>query len=124
MSNNRRIGGIMFLKIKGTQFRAKGNFTYNLGKPKREGIVGADEFHGYKETPQIPSIEGAITDSGDLKVEDILDLTEGRATLDLANGKTIVLRDCYYAGDGNITTEEGEIELRLEGASAEEIPPA
>jgi hypothetical protein len=118
----RRIGGSLFLKINGEGFPAKGSFTYNLGAPKREGIVGADGFHGFKEMPQVAFIEGAITDSGGLDVNTLLNIQDATATLELANGKVITLREAYYAGEGNITTEEGEIALRLEGASAEEIP--
>lgn len=125
MAIDRRIGGIITLKTNGRARRAKGSFTYNLGAPKREGIVGHDEFHGYKEVPQIAMIEGVITDSGDLNVKnDILNFTDGRVTLDLNNGKTIILREAFYAGEGNITTEEGEIPALFQGSEAEEIAPA
>ena len=124
MGINRRIGGTMFLKVKGVQRRAKGEFTYNLGRPKREGIKGPDGFHGYKEEPQIPKLSGAISDSGDLRVDDILNLTEGNVVVDLANGKSLIYRDVYYMGDGNITTSEGQIEFEIEAADAEEIAPA
>ena len=42
---NRRVGGILEVKIDGTLFSAKGEFTYNLGTPKREAVVGADSVH-------------------------------------------------------------------------------
>jgi predicted heme/steroid binding protein len=63
MSNNpnRRAGRIYF-KVDGTQYDAKGSFSYNLGADKRDGIVGADGVHGYKAMPQVPFIEGAVTD--------------------------------------------------------------
>ncbi|PJA20537.1 MAG: phage tail protein, partial [Deltaproteobacteria bacterium CG_4_10_14_0_2_um_filter_43_8] len=38
----RRRGGLIALVIGGTKFRAKGNFTYNLGHPKKEAVVGSD----------------------------------------------------------------------------------
>ena len=59
-----RRGGIISFAINGETQLAKGNFTYNLGAPKREGIVGMDRPHGFKATPQIPFIEGEITDAG------------------------------------------------------------
>jgi len=49
---NRRVGGIIFLKVDGEGFQSKGNFTYNIGVPKKEAVVGADGVHGFKETPQ------------------------------------------------------------------------
>lgn len=118
---SQRRAGILYLKIDGTTFDAKGNFTYNLGKPKREAVVGADAVHGFKETPQVAFIEGEITDRGDLDLEKLVQLDDITATLELANGKVVVLRNAWYAGDGNAQTEEANIQLRLEGKSGEEV---
>ena len=41
-------------------------------------------------------------------------------TLELANGKVFTVRDAYYAHDGPITTEMGEIPVRFEGPSGSE----
>lgn len=120
MSSQRR-AGIVYVKVNGEIHDAKGNFRYNLGKPKREAIVGADGVHGYKETPQVAFIEGEITDRGNLDLEKLLTLDNATATLELANGKVIVLRDAWYAGEGDVNTEEANIQFRLEGKSAEEI---
>ena len=119
MAENRR-AGVLYAKIDGTQRNAKGNWTYNLGAPKREAIVGADEVHGYKEMPQVPRIEGEITDSSDLSLEELTGIEQANVTLELANGKTFVLRDAWYAGDGDVGTEEGNVQVRFEGLSAEE----
>lgn len=116
-----RVGGKIFVKANGIQYRAKGSWTYNLGKDKREAVVGADAVHGYKAMPQAPFIEGTITDSSELSIEDLLDLTEATIILELANGKIISLNDAWWAADGNVTTEEGEIEARFEGLTADEI---
>lgn len=120
MSRNLR-GGRISLKVNGEIYDAKGSFDYNLGKPKREGIVGGDRVHGFKELPQIPFIEGKITDRGNFDFSGLLDLTDATITLELANGKTIVLREAWFASEGKASTEEGEIEVRFEGISAEEI---
>lgn len=116
-----RIAGIIALKVNGTQYLAKGNFTYNIGKPKREGVVGSDGTHGYKETPQIAFIEGEITDRSDISLETLLATTGATVTLELGNGKVIVLRDAWYAADGTFNTEEGNGQVRFEGMSGEEI---
>ncbi|QJC78895.1 phage tail tube protein [Pseudomonas umsongensis] len=121
MAGKNRIGGIIALKLNGDMYFAKGNFTYNLGKPKKEGVVGSDRVHGYKEVPQVPFIEGEITDRNELNLEDLVTLDDATATLELANGKVIMLREAWYAGEGTGNTEEGNIALRLEGMSAEEV---
>lgn len=118
---SRKLGGTIYIKIDGEMFDAKGTFTYNLGIPKREGVVGADKVHGYKETQQVPRIEGAISDSSTLDLEKFLKMEGFTATLELANGKTIVLRDAWNASEGDASTEEGEISIKLEGMSCEEI---
>jgi tail tube protein len=118
MSGQRR-GGIISVQVNGTVLDAKGSFSFNLGRPKREGIVGADGMHGYKETPQPGFIEGAITDRSTLDLKTITDLTDGTVTLETAAGKIVVLRDAYYAGEGTGTTEEGEFPVRFEGVAEE-----
>lgn len=121
MSNPNRRAGTLFFKVDGAQYDAKGSFTYNLGAAKREAIVGADAVHGYKETPQTPFIEGEITDRADLDLEALLNLDGVTVTLELANGKVILLRDAWYAGEGNVGTEEANIQVRFEGLSGEEV---
>lgn len=121
MANELRRGGIIFVKVNGGMVNAKGEYTYNLGKPKRDAIVGADAIHGYKEVPQIPFIEGEITDAPNLDLEALLLTENATVTLELANGKVIVLREAWYAGEGTGNTEEGNIAVRFEGISAEEI---
>ncbi len=120
MENNRR-AGIVYIKVNGAIQDAKGNFTYNLGRPKREAIVGADRTHGFKETPQVAYIEGEITDKEDFDLNSLLLTKDATVTLELNNGKTVVLREAWYAGEGKVQTEDGNIEVRFEGKSADEI---
>jgi len=119
MSN--RLSGLINFKVNGELQQAKGNFTYNLGQVKREAIVGADRVHGYKALPQVPYIEGEITDSSDYDLEALQNVDDATITLELANGKTVVLRDAWYAADGDVQTEEANIQIRFEGLSAEEV---
>lgn len=114
------IAGFVEFRINGELYRAKGSFTYNLGNFKREGMVDGLGLVGYKETPQVAFIEGAIYDSGDLDIKSLQNLKNETITLTLVNGKVIALREAFYAADGNVTTDEGEVEVRFEG-TAEEI---
>ena len=114
--------GILYLKVNGLQYDAKGEFTYNIGSPKRTGIAGADgKNHGFKTETTIPYIEGKLTDKAGLSLLDVTTIQDATATLELANGKVFILKDAYYAADGNVSSEEGEIDLRLEGLDADEI---
>ena len=121
MANNKR-GGIIYLKVNGELHDAKGNFTYNPGKPKREAIMGSDgKIHGYKETTTIPFIEGEITDRPNLSLDTLLTLDEAVVTLELNNGKVFSLEDAWYAGSGDVQTEEGNINARFEGKKGTEV---
>ena len=115
------IGGVIFFKVDGKQYKAKGTFTYNLGGHKREMIAGADSVHGYKTEIKVPFIEGAITDAPDLDVKAFQSIVDSDVILELANGKTVVLNEACYTSDGDVTTEEGEIPVRFEGKNAKEV---
>jgi hypothetical protein len=110
--------GVIWLKIDGQQLEAKGSFTIQPGAYKREAIVGADGIHDYKVTPQVASIEGAITDNKDLDTNKIRNATNVTVTLELVNGKLWVLEEAWYASEGTMTTEEGEIGIRFESSHA------
>lgn len=119
MANQKR-GGIIQVGADGVQFDAKGEFEYNIGRPKREAIIGSDGVHGFKETPQVSRVAGKATDRGDLDLAALVSITNATVTLQLANGKTVVLREAWYAGDGTGHTDEGEIDLVFESKSGEE----
>jgi len=116
---NRRVGGLIEVKVDGGQVSAKGEFTCNPGLVKREPVMGQDGFHGYKETPQVAYIDGTITDLNETDVNALFSSTDSTATVSLANGKIFVLRKAYWAGDNDVKTGEGEIPFRMEGASGE-----
>lgn len=116
-----RRSGIIQFQVNGEVMDAKGNFSYNLGRPKREPILGSDVAHGYMEKPQIAFIEGEITDRDDLDLALLVTIEDATVTLRLNNGKTIAMRDAWYAGDGTGNSEEGNIPVRFEGLGAEEI---
>jgi hypothetical protein len=120
MSSLRR-GGTIQVQVNGVLQEAKGNFTYGLGTPKRESIVGADGVHGYKETPQPAFVEGDLTDRASLDLRALLTTDGATVTLALANGKVIVLRDAYQVGEGVGNTDEGNFTVRFEAKSGEEV---
>ncbi len=117
---NRR-SGIIFFKVDGETHDAKGSFTYNLGKPKREMMAGADRVHGFKELVQIPFIEGEITDKTEFDLSKFVQIEDATITLELNNDKTIVLKNAAYTGDGDVGTEDGNIQVRFEGIEADEV---
>ena len=115
-----RVSGVLYVRIDGTQRNAQGSWTYNLGSPKREGKLATHGVVGYMETPQVPYIEGELIDDAELDLAALQGITDGTVTLELANGKNIVLRNAWYAAEGTVGTEQANIQVRFEGLSAEE----
>lgn len=116
-----RIGGKISVKIDGEIYLAKGDWDYNLGVDMFKKIVGADVVHGDTVTPQVPFIEGKITDQGNLDSVKLRQVENATVTIDLANGKLIALYGASWSSEGNGNTGEGEIDARFEGMSAKEI---
>lgn len=113
MDKNRR-AGLIWVQVNGQRIEAKGAFTIGAGQPKRDGIIGSDGIHGYKETPQIAFVEGALTDSPELDTVALRQVTNATVTVELNNGKTWVFEDAWYASEGTMTTDESEIGFRFE----------
>lgn len=115
-----RLSGTISFTANGIRYDAVGNFTYGLGTEEREALVGADRVHGYKGMPRVPFIEGEIRDRPDLNVADFFEISDATVTLRLGNGKSIVLREAWYAGEGTGQTEDANLSVRFEGLSAKE----
>lgn len=120
MSGN-RVGGTIALQIQGEVYDAKGNFTFNLGRPKRDAVIGANRVHGFKETQQPAFIEGEITDANELSLTKLVGLDGVTVTLSLSNGKVIILRDAWYAAEGTGNTDEGNFQVKFEAITGEEV---
>jgi hypothetical protein len=116
-----RIGGTHRLTIDGKGVLVVGDMNFNLGRAKREMKLGNDKVHGYTEMPQVPFIDGNIRNDGSLKVDDILGVVNSTIQLEHANGKTYLFEKAAYCGDGDMTTEEGTLQFRIEAERAEEV---
>lgn len=116
-----RVGGIIQVQVDGVIQQAKGEFSYNLGHPKREPVVGSDGMHGWKETPQPAFVEGEITDRQDLDLGALVDTTGATVTLVLANGKTVLFPNAFYSGEGTGHTDEGNVDFKFNCSRGEEV---
>jgi hypothetical protein len=117
------LAGKLNIQINGTSYKVVGDFTINIGRPKREPLVGPDGVHGFSEMPQASSIKGEIRDAGDLTVDDILLMKDATVTADVANGKTYSIPEAFYTGDGDLSTENGTIQFEAAGDPGQEVLP-
>ena len=115
-----RVSGVAYLKVDGVQRKVIGNFTYNIGRPRKQMLVGHDGVHGHSEMPQVPYIEGEIRDESELSLQELRDIDDATVTLELANGKTVILRNAIEASEGTVGTENANVQVRWEGLEGEE----
>lgn len=114
MADN-RIAGVATVRIDGAQMALKGKFKYQINRVKRERLVGQDGVHGYKEMPEAPHITGEVMDMPGTRVRRLEDIVNATIQLDLANGKTIVLRNAWWEDASEVDTEEGSYPVKFCG---------
>lgn len=118
---DQRMAGLITVAVDGETQAAAGEFSYNLGIPLKETLAGADGIHGYKETPQEAFIEGDLRDRSGLDLAALFRTTDATVSLELANGKMVVLRHAWFSGEGTATTGDAIVPVRFSGLSAEEV---
>ena len=118
----RRIGGFMQFAAGGRTLRAKGNFTFGLGQPKRSPVIDNSlQPAGFTEEGQSPFIEGTILDDGTVDLTALVGLNNTPVTLELATGKVLQGTGGYYSHEGTGSTENGEFPVRFDFQSLEEV---
>lgn len=117
-----KIAGLFNFKINGEVFYVKGNVSYSPGGVKREAKMASNgQVIGYTETPQAPYMELEITDRSDLDLVKLFNLEGATVSGELCNGKVIVLREAWYAGDSKVETQDANISCKFEGMSFDEV---
>jgi hypothetical protein len=116
-----KIGGTAFLKIDGSQYPLRGNFTVSPSAVERTMIAGQDYVHGYTEIPRVPFMEADISTTPDIAFETLEQVTNSTITAELLNGRTYVLKEAAFIRPAEINTREGLARIRFEGTSMEEI---
>lgn len=117
------IGGKFTIACDGVAYYASGVFKYGGGFDKREAVMHSAGFAGFKTSVVAPYISGELIDNDSLAISDIANMTSSTITLDLINGKQIVLRGAYSTNDNGLEVDtDGKITIKFEGQSLEEVP--
>jgi hypothetical protein len=116
-----KFAGIAFLFVGGQQMRLRGNFTVSPSPVERTMIAGQDGVHGYQELPRVPYIEGDISLTADMRLDEVDGMTNVTVVAQLANGFTYSLigATCKAALEAN--SRDGQARVRWEGIWCEEI---
>ena len=119
----RRIAGRFTISCDGIGRYADGVFDYGGGFEKREEIMHSYGIVGYKSAPVAPFINGTLIDDGTFSLSDIAKMENSTITLDLANGKQIVLRNAFCTNDEGLKVNtDAKITVKFIGQSLEEVP--
>jgi hypothetical protein len=120
MADN-RIAGVAYLKVDGEQIELKGSFKYQINTVKREPLVGQSGVVGFKEMPAAPHIAGEVFDMPGTRVRRLEDIVDATVQLELANGKTIVLRGAWWEDASEVDTEGGSYPVKFCGLEGFEV---
>jgi Phage tail tube protein len=116
-----RFAGIAFVFVDGVQYPLRGNFTVSPSGVERTMIAGQDGVHGYQELPRVPYIEGDISTTRDVSLEDLEAQVDVTVVAQLANGKQYTLIQATCRGSFEDNTRDGQARVRWEGIACEEI---
>lgn len=120
----RPIGGTVFIDAGGERLEVRGNVTSNIGQNvTRESVAGLDRVHGFTQRPVVPFIQCDLTEKPSFSLSAINKLDDTTVQAQLADGRSLVLRNAWHAGDPERNSEEGSLtSVRFEGLQGEEIP--
>lgn len=110
------IGGICQFIVNGNQYALRGDMKVSLGDVKREAVIGADTFHGFKEIPTQAYVEVQVSDLAGLDINTVQSLINVTVTVKLNNGKTGTLSNAAQVNDLELDAVEGHYTIRFEGA--------
>ncbi|MFG1461728.1 phage tail tube protein [Xanthobacter sp. DSM 24535] len=119
----KRVAGVSYLKVGSTQYPVQ-ELEYDVTPSTREGVVGLDGVHGFKETPKVPYISGQITTAPTVSIETLHATTDATVMAECPDGRVIVIRNAWYAAEATAAPAEGRVAFRFEGLSGDELMPA
>ncbi len=122
MSMTRPIGGVADVNFNGQVLLFRGDMTWSFQKFEKKGIAGRDgRVHGFTSDPKIPFIEGSYTYDGAVTIAQLEAVTGASISVELGDGRQLVLRDAYVAGSIEAEGDDGKIKIRWEGQDGEEL---
>ena len=122
MSRTKPIGGYAEVRVNGEVLEFRGDMTFNFQTQVKEGVVGRDgRHHGFTVKPNLPFIEGEYTFGGKYTTAQLEAIVDATVTARLADGRVLVLRGAYMAGETTINVDEAKGKIRWEGEAGEEL---
>ena len=115
------LAGTATIAVDGRNYLLEGSFRYSPSRANRETLTGMDGVHGYKETPVAGFMSATLRDTQGLSVSDLNAMTNVTVTVQLANGKVVVMRNAWTAGVQEVDSVDGKVDVRWEGPQVLEL---
>lgn len=114
-----QLTGRAFISVAGKRLASKEGAKLNIGAMERTGETGDAGVLGYSEKPTIPSVECRIKHDANTSLQEYADMVDVTVSFDTDTRRSYVLRNAWRAG--NVEMENGEVSLRFEAMSCEEV---
>lgn len=109
------IAGSAHLFVDGTNYSTSGDFSGNILAVNREELVDSSGQIYFTETPVASSVTGSIYLTETLTPKVITDMVDGTVQVQLRNGKTALLSNAFYNGDGSFDASAGTMDISFAG---------
>jgi hypothetical protein len=116
------LGGTAYAKIDGTQVALRGSLKINTGGPVRTPVMGMDgTLQGYTTKYEAPKCSFEISDDGTLTLGSLRQLTNTTITMQLANGRTVIIPNGFQTEDIELDAVEGKFVFTASGPTMQEL---
>jgi hypothetical protein len=116
---NQRVGGTNFFNMDALSYLLV-EFSWRPSTPTRESAKGQDGIHGYIEKPDVGRMRGKLRDWAGNSVTLIGQTSNSQCVASLANGKTIIGIGMWITELGDVSGEDGSVDVTFEGPSVSE----
>jgi Phage tail tube protein len=124
MATSAILAGEASVAVNGTSYDLFGSLTYDPVTSIPETIKGQGGVFGIKSMPEPSKASMTLMDNGAMYVGAFNGLQGASLTFNLANGKSVVMSNCWQVGEISVNTVDGTFEIKFEGKSMIEIPIA
>jgi hypothetical protein len=111
--------GRAFITVAGRRLASKEGAKLGLGNMERTGVLGDAGVLGYQEKPSIPYVECTIVHDAGTSLTEFANMIDVVVSFDTDTGKSFVIRNAWNAKV--LEMDKGEVALRFEGMSCEEM---
>ena len=117
-----RIAGTIDVRVDGDTIPVAGDgWTWNIGHPKREPIMGPNGPVGFQEMGQASYIEGAAANVAAIDLDRLLLAEDVTVVVTAPNGDVLTFFEATQTGEGAESSGDGTVQLRFDAMSAKRV---